>query len=118
MGDLKYELNSDNGYKKVQIHIHDDCRTLSGKQIQEIVKIVAAMLECKEEDILVVDVSPSGSVILVLFVKEEFAWKFTALKEDDSQKLRRLKVDYIIVDEKTILLEASTGIIYFISFFN
>lgn len=96
----------------MQIYIQDDFRSLAGKEIQEIVKIIAAMLNCNQDDILVVGVYPSGSVILVLSVKEKYACKCTALNEEDSQKLRRLKVDHFIVDEKTILLEMSTGFFF------
>lgn len=117
MGHLKYELNSDNGYKKVEIHIQEDYRSFGGEQIQEIVKIVAAMLECKQEEILVVDARPSGSVILVLSVKEEYAWKFTALNEEDCQKLQKLKIDYFTVDDISILLEKPTGIWFILLLF-
>nr|XP_034318682.1 uncharacterized protein LOC105324463 isoform X2 [Crassostrea gigas] len=100
----------DNGYKKVEIHIQKDFKSFGGSQIQEIVKIVAAMLDCEHEEILVVDARPSGSVILILSVKEKYAWKFTALNEEDCQKLRKLKIDYLIMDGKSILLETSTEI--------
>lgn len=97
----------------MEIHIQKDFKSFGGPQIQEIVKIVAAMLECEHEEILVVDARPSGSVILILSVKEKYAWKFTALNEEDCQKLRKLNIDYLIVDEKSILLETSTGIFLF-----
>eukprot|EP00105_Crassostrea_gigas_P007551 XP_011421835.1 PREDICTED: uncharacterized protein LOC105324463 [Crassostrea gigas] len=100
----------DNGYKKVEIHIQKDFKSFGGSQIQEIVKIVAAMLDCEHEEILVVDARPSGSVILILSVKEKYAWKFTALNEEDCQKLRKLKIDYLIMDGKSILLDTSTEI--------
>lgn len=96
----------------MEIHIQKDFRSFGGPQIQEIVKIVAAMLECVQTEILVVDARPSGSVILVLSVKEEYAWKFTALNKEDCQKLRRLKIDYLIVDKNYIPLETSTGICF------
>lgn len=102
-------FNLDNGYKEVQIHIYAKLDCYDGKEIQKIVKIVAAMLDCKSKDILVVDLRPSRSVILVLSIKEEYTWKFSALNEEDSQKLRKLKIDYLIVDKKTIHLETSQG---------
>lgn len=96
----------------MEIHIQKDFKSFGGPQIQEIVKIVAAMLECEHEKILVVDARPSGSVILILSVKEKYAWKFTALNEEDCQKLRKLKIDYLIMDGKSILLDTSTGILF------
>lgn len=97
----------------MEIHIQKDFKSFGGSQIQEIVKIVAAMLDCEQEEILVVDARPSGSVVLILLVKEEYAWKFTALNEEDCHNLKKLKIDYLIVDEKSILLETSTGIFLF-----
>lgn len=96
----------------MEIHIQKDFKSFGGSQIQEIVKIVAAMLDCKHEEILVVDARPSGSVTLILSVKEKYAWKFTALNEEDCQKLRKLKIDYLIMDGKSILLDTSTGIFF------
>lgn len=96
----------------MEIHIQKDFKSFGGSQIQEIVKIVAAMLDCEHEEILVVDARPSGSVILILSVKEKYAWKFTALNEEDCQKLRKLKINYLIMDGKSILLDTSTGIFF------
>lgn len=95
----------------MQIHIQDDYENYAGnrKQIQKVVKIVAAMLDCEQEDILVNDVRPSGSVILVFSIKKKYARKLLALNAEDGQKLRMLKIDYLIVDEKTIILETSKG---------
>lgn len=108
-------IHLDKGFKKVQIHIQEDYEKYAGngKQIQKIVKIVAAMLDCKEEDILVNDVRPSGSVILVFSIKTKYARKLSALNAEDGQKLRMLKIDYLIVDEKTILLQTSKGKYWF-----
>lgn len=95
----------------MQIHIQDDYENYAGNgnQIQKIVEIVAAMLDCKQEDIMIHDVRPSGSAILVFSIKKKYARKLLALNAEDIQKLRMLKIDYLIVDERTIHLVTSTG---------
>lgn len=41
------------------------------------------MLDCKYEEILVVDVCFLGSVIFIFLVKEKYVWKFIVLNEED-----------------------------------
>lgn len=86
-----------------------DVDNYSNKEIDKILDEVAEMLECEKRDILVNGVLPSKSFILVLSMNEAYTWKFNSLNEQDCTTLRRLNIDYLIVDEDLFLLESSKG---------
>lgn len=70
---------------------------------------MAAILDCKVEDILLNGVRPSKSFLISLSVKEIYIWKLLALQEKDRIKLKRLNIDYSIIDGKIIHLDRPKG---------
>lgn len=67
---------------------------------------MAVILRCKEEDIILHGVRHSKSFILSLSVKDVYFGKLLALKEKDRIMLRRLNIDYLIIDGENIHLES------------
>lgn len=85
---------------------------------RQVMKTVAAILDCKEEDIILQGVRHSTSFLLFLSVKKVYSLKLLALNEQDRLKLRILNIDYLIIDKDTIFLEKPKGkICDFIVFF-
>lgn len=72
-------------------------------------KTVAAILECKKEDILLNGVRHSTSFLLSLPVKNAYLWKLSAMNEQDWLKLHRLNIDYLIIDDEEISLKKQEG---------
>lgn len=70
---------------------------------------MAVILECKEENIMLNGVRHSESFMISLSVKEAYSGKLLALKEKDCIKLRRLNIDYLIIDGESIHIERSKG---------
>lgn len=65
---------------------------------------MAVILRCKEEDIMLNGVRHSESFILSLSIKDVYFGKLLALKEEDCIILRRLNIDYLIIDGENIHL--------------
>lgn len=70
---------------------------------------MAAILDCKDEDILLNGVRHSKSFLISLSVKEIYIWKLLALEENDRIKLKSHNIDYLIIDRKIIHLERPKG---------
>lgn len=73
---------------------------------------MAAILDCKDEDILLNGVRHSESFLISLSVKEIYIWKLLALQENDHIKLKRHNIDYLIIDGKSIHLDGQKGNLY------
>lgn len=104
-----YLLNAVNGYRDVQFHVQGEISGYTKEYIHDVIETVAAILGCKEEDILLNGVRHSTSFLLSLSVKEVYSWKLLVLNEEDSKRLRRLNIDYLIIDKNTIDLEGLKG---------
>lgn len=102
-------LNAVNGYLDVQFHVQGEISSYTKEYIQEVIETVAAILDCNEKDILLNGIRHSTSFLLSLSVKEVYSWKFLVLNEQDRLKLRRLNIDYLIIDKNTVDLEGSNG---------
>lgn len=98
-----------NGYKNVQFHIKGELSGHDKDYIQNVIETVAAILDCKEEDILLNGVQHSNSFLLSLSVKTVYIRKLLAINEPDRLRLIRLNIDYIIIDKETINLERPRG---------
>lgn len=70
---------------------------------------MAVILRCKEEDVLLNGAQHSQSFLLSLSVKEPYGRKLLALKEKDRLKLRRLNIDYLIIDGEILDIEIPKG---------
>lgn len=104
-----YLLNAVNGYLDVQFHVQGEISGYTKEYIQDVIETVAAIVDCNEEDILLNGVRHSTSFLLSLSVKEVYSWKLMVLNEEDGKKLRRLTIDYLIIDKNTIDLEGLKG---------
>lgn len=98
-----------NGYKEVAFHVQRDVSSYTRSYIHHVIKTVAVIIECKEEDILFNGVRHSECFMLSLSVKEVYSGKLLALREKDRTKLRRLNIAYLIIDGESIHIERSKG---------
>lgn len=98
-----------NGYTEVECHVKGDLSRYPKEYIRKVKETVAAILDCREEDILLNGVRHSTSFLLSLSLKEVYIWKLLIMNEQDRQKLRSLDIDYLIVDKNTIDLEERKG---------
>lgn len=97
------------GFKNVKFHVKGDVDNYSKKEIDDILEGVAEILDCEKRDILVNGVLPSMSFIIVLSINEAYIWRLDVLSKQDCNKLRRLNIDYLIVDEYLFFLESPKG---------
>lgn len=93
----------------MKFHVKGDVDNFSQKEIDAILEEVAEILACEKWDILVNGVLPSMSFILVLLINEAFIEILDVLNEQDCDKLRRLNIDYFIIDEDIFWVESSKG---------
>lgn len=70
---------------------------------------MAVILRCKEEDVLLNGAQRSKSFLLSLSIKEPYIRKLLALEEQDRLKLRRLNIDYLIIDGEILDIEIPKG---------
>lgn len=97
------------GFKNVKFHVTGDVDNYSKKEIDDILEGVAEMLDCEKRDILVNGVLPSMSFIIVLSINEAYIWRLNVLSKQDCNKLRRLNIDYLIVDQYRVFFESTKG---------
>lgn len=93
----------------MKFHIKGDLNNYSKQQIENIMDEVAAMLDCEEGDILESGVKESSSFMLVLSIKKSCMHILFTLGKQDRLKLRKLNIDYFIVDKETIILDSENG---------
>lgn len=98
-----------NGYKNVEFHVQGDVSGYTRAYINHVIKTVAAILDCKDEDILLNGVRQSESFLIILSVKRIYIWKLLVLKEKDRIQLKRHNIDYLIIEKNIIQLEAQKG---------
>lgn len=70
---------------------------------------MAAILRCKEEDVLLNGAQHSKSFLLSLSIKEPYIRKLLALEEKNRLKLRMLNIDYLIIDGEILDIEIPKG---------
>lgn len=95
----------------MKFHIQGDFNNYSEDQIEFIREEVADMLDCEDGDILENGAMEASSFMLVLSIKETYTYKLFTLGEQDRLKLRKLNIDYFIVDKEAIILESENGMI-------
>lgn len=98
-----------NGYKDVQFHVQGDVSGYTKDYVNHVIKTVAVILRCKEEDVLLNGAQHSKSFLLSLSVKQSYVRKLLALEEKDRLKLRRLDIDYLIIDGEILDIEIPKG---------
>lgn len=70
---------------------------------------MAVILRCKEEDVLLNGAQHSKSFLLSLSIKQPSVRKLLALEEKDRLKLRRLNIDYLIINGEILDIEIPKG---------
>lgn len=98
-----------NGYTDVQFHVQGDVSGYTKDYINHVIKTVAVILRCKEEDILLNGAQHSKSFLLSLSIKEPYVRKLLALEVKDRLKLRGLNIDYLIIDGNILDIEIPKG---------
>lgn len=114
---LYFPLNYDNiflkysnfGFVDVQFHVQGDLSGYTKEFIREVIETVAAILDCKEEDIHLNAVRYSTSFFISLAIKKVYIRKLLALKEQDRLNLNDLNIDYLKIDKETIYLNKAEG---------
>lgn len=86
-----------------------DLNGYTKEDIQNIVKTVAAMLDCEENDIFVHGVLHSTSFILILSMRMSFTQKLSVLNAQDCLKLQKLNIDSLSLNGQTITLDSKKG---------
>lgn len=94
---------------KVHIHVHGSLKIYKHSFIEKIKETVAEIVECSPKEILVGEICPSDSFLVVLFLKTVYLKKLLTMEQEDKDKLRRLNIDYIIADLNVVFLERSKG---------
>lgn len=92
-----------------QFHVQGDISGYTKEFIREVIETVAAILDCKEEDIHLNAVRYSKSFFLSLSIKKVYIRKLLALKEQDRLNLKILNIDYLKIDKETIYLNREEG---------
>lgn len=98
-----------NGYTYVQFHVQGDVSGYTKDYINHVIKTVAVILRCKEEDVLLNGAQHSKSFLLSLSIKQPSVRKLLALEEKDRLKLRRLNIDYLIINGEILDIEIPKG---------
>lgn len=70
---------------------------------------MAVILRCKEEDVLLNGAQHSKKFLLSLSIKQPSVRKLLALEEKDRLKLRRLNIDYLIINGEIPDIEIPKG---------
>lgn len=94
----------------MECHVKGDLSRYTKEYIRKVKETVAAILDCREEDILLNGVRHSTSFVLSLSVKNVYIRKLLAMNGEDRLKLRCLDIDYLTVNEETIRLDKPKGI--------
>lgn len=98
-----------NGFVDVQFHVQGDLSGYTKEFIREVIETVAAILDCKEEDIHINAVRYSTSFFISLAIKKVYIRKLLALKEQDRLNLNDLNIDYLKIDKETIYSNKAEG---------
>lgn len=106
---LSFILITVNGFVDVQFHVQGDLSGYTKEFIREVIETVAAILDCKEEDIQLNAVRYSTSFYISLSIKKVYIRKLLALKEQDRLNLKNLNIDYLKIDKETIYLNKGEG---------
>lgn len=93
----------------VQFHVQGDLSGYTKEFIRQVIETVAAILDCKEEDIQLNAVRYSTSFFLSLSIKKVYIRKLLALKKQDRLNLKMLNIDYFEIDKETIHLNRGEG---------
>lgn len=93
----------------VQFHVQGELSGYTKEFIREVIETVAAILDCKEEDIKLNAVRYSTSFFLSLSIKKVYIRKLLALKEQDRLNLKKLNIDYLKIDKETFHLNRGEG---------
>lgn len=99
----------DMGYKEVQFHIAQGCLRNSRSCITaNAIDAVCSKVECNLTDLNGHSYDESNNYVN-LRINEIFSKKLLSLAHEEKNKLRKLGIDYFIVDFITIYLERTKG---------
>lgn len=101
--------STENGYKNVQCHVRGNLSNYTTKDIEKIKKTVAAILGCLPEEVLTVGYCPSTSFLVVLSMKDVFLSKLLKMGQSEKNEIRKLNIDYLIIDLFIYYVEPSKG---------
>lgn len=97
------------GYINLKVHVNGDLNEYNQKQIDAIIEEIAQILNQDKRNIRIISVKQSTSFLLVLSIKEADTRKLLFMSEENQLKLRKLNIDYMIVDKEILILDRSKG---------
>lgn len=108
---------TENGFKNVQFHVKGILSCYTKAEIEKIRDTVAAIVGCNSSEIHVTGYYPSASFLVVLSIENQRARKLLTVKQQEKDKLCKLKIDYFIVDFITVHLQNHIGKYFFLKEF-
>lgn len=95
----------------MHFHIQEESKYTyyTKEKINHTVEVIANIVNCGTEEILVNGVEPPTSFSLVLSLKEAYILKLSNMNEKDRLRLMKLNIDFLSVDENTITLNSPNG---------
>lgn len=93
----------------MHFHIQEDLQYYTKEKIDYTVEVLADIVDCDTEEILLNAVRPSTNFPLVLLLKEAYIWKLPNMNEKDRLRLMKLNIDFLSVDANTITLNSRNG---------
>lgn len=100
------------GYINLKVHVNGNLNEYNRKKIDTIIEEIAQILKYDNRNIRIICVQHSTSFLLVLSIKEADTRKLLFMSEENQLKLRRLNIDYLIVDKEILILDRSKGNIF------
>lgn len=89
--------------------MHGEFADYGSRQIEKMKATVAAAVGCSSDKILVGGICPSSSFLLVLSIKNAYVGKLLEIGQEYKAKLKKLNVDYFIIDLTIVHLECPKG---------
>lgn len=105
-----FESDPVSGYINLKVHVNGNLNEYNRKKIDTIIEEIAQILKYDNRNIRIICVQHSTSFLLVLSIKEADTRKLLFMSEENQLKLRRLNIDYLIVDKEILILDRSKGI--------
>lgn len=85
---------------KVSLHVVDDLEKFT--TMENLLKTVAAIVDCEPTDIHVIALQPEKSFIIVMTMREDLVRKLKEINPLKLRKLSQFKVDWIQIEDRVI----------------
>lgn len=100
---------TEKGFQNVQFHVRANLSNYTPYEIKQIQETVAVIVGCNSTEIVVSGYHHSSSFLVDLSIEKKHVRKLLTMKQQEKDKLRRLNIDYFIVDFSTVYLDMPEG---------